>query len=93
MKFMLLFFLFSGAFGMAQGQIKSPLENVVITSKKDKNQVVTNENGELLVNVSPTDVQKFRANELVRYSDFGARGDGKTDDLDAIAGTHAFANQ
>ena len=30
---------------------------------------------------------------LVRYSDFGAKGDGKTDDIDAIAATHAFANQ
>jgi hypothetical protein len=30
---------------------------------------------------------------VVSYSDFGARGDGKTDDIDAIAATHAFANQ
>ena len=29
----------------------------------------------------------------VRYSDFGAKGDGKTDDMDAIAATHAFANE
>ena len=38
-------------------------------------------------------LRKFKANGLVRYSDFGARGDGKTDDIDAIAATHAFANQ
>jgi len=30
---------------------------------------------------------------VVRYDDFGARGDGQTDDLDAIADAHAFANQ
>ncbi len=30
---------------------------------------------------------------MVSYGDFGARGDGKTDDQDAIAATHAFANQ
>jgi hypothetical protein len=30
---------------------------------------------------------------LVSYSDFGARGDGKTDDIEAIASAHAFANQ
>lgn len=30
---------------------------------------------------------------VVRYRDFGARGDGKTDDIDAIAAAHAFANQ
>ncbi len=93
MKYMLLlFFLFSCVI-VAQGQTKSPLENVVITSKKKKTQVRTNENGELHVNVSPKDVPKFKAIGLVRYSDFGARGDGKTDDIDAIAAAHAFANQ
>lgn len=30
--------------------------------------------------------------EAVRYDDFGAKGDGKTDDLDAIIKAHAFAN-
>ena len=29
----------------------------------------------------------------VRYADFGAVGDGKTDDLQAIADAHAFANE
>jgi len=29
----------------------------------------------------------------VRYAQFGAKGDGKTDDIDAIAEAHAFANQ
>jgi hypothetical protein len=94
MKNMLLFFfLFSSVFSMVQGQTKNPLENVVITSEKDKTQVRTNENGELLINVSPKDVLKFKANGLVRYCDFGAMGDGKTDDMDAIAAAHAFANQ
>jgi hypothetical protein len=45
------------------------------------------------VNVSPKDALKFKANGSVRYSDFGAKGDGKTDDIDAIAGAHAYANQ
>jgi hypothetical protein len=92
MKYLILFFfLFAGLFGM--GQTKSPDENVVITSNQNKTQVQTNENGEFLINVSPEDVNKFKANGLVRYSDLGAKGDGKTDDLDAIAATHAFANQ
>jgi hypothetical protein len=94
MKYTLLFFFsFATVFSMAQGQAKSPLENVVITSKKNKTEVRTNENGELLINVSKKDVVRFKASGVVRYRDFGARGDGKTDDIDAIAGTHAFANQ
>ena len=39
---------------------------------------------------SEKDLSKARQ---VRYSDFGAKGDGKTDDMDAIVATHAFANQ
>lgn len=53
----------------------------------------TNERGELIINVSKKEALKFKANGVVRYSDFGATGDGKTDDTDAIAATHAFANQ
>jgi hypothetical protein len=94
MKYLLLFFfLFPGVLNMAQGQIQSPLENVVITSTEDETRVRSNENGELLLNVSIKDANKFKAKGLVSYSDFGARGDGKTDDIDAIAAAHAFANQ
>lgn len=94
MKYLILFFfLIASASSIVQGQSKSLPENVVITTTKNKTLVQTNENGELHLNVSPKDVRRFKANGLVRYSDFGARGDGKTDDLDAIAATHAFANQ
>ena len=93
MKYMLfILLLFPGVFSMAQGQTKSPLENVVITSREEKTKVQTTENGELLLNVFPKDVLKFKTQGFVRYSDFGASGDGKTDDIDAIAATHAFAN-
>jgi hypothetical protein len=89
----LLLFLFANVISMAQGQTKNQSENVVITSTMNKTQISTNENGELLVNVSPEDVLKFKANGLVRYSDFGATGDGKTDDIEAISAAHAIANQ
>jgi len=39
------------------------------------------------------DLLRFKKTGWVRYSDFGAKGDGKTDDIDAIVATHAFANQ
>lgn len=89
-------FLLSFSFifvALTQGQTIDPLENIVITSKKNKIRVYSNEKGELQVNVSPKDVRKFKANGLVHYVDFGAKGDGKTDDIDAIAAAHAFANK
>jgi hypothetical protein len=90
---LLFFFLFSSVFSMAQGQTGNLTENVVITSNRNKTQVRTSENGELRINVSKRDVRKFKANGLVRYIEFGAKGDGETDDIAAIAAAHAFANQ
>ncbi|MCP9768452.1 hypothetical protein EGI22_11050 [Lacihabitans sp. LS3-19] len=31
--------------------------------------------------------------KTVKYSDFGAKGDGKTDDIEAITAAHAYANE
>jgi len=93
MKNMLSLFFLLTCINVVQGQTEDPLNNVVITSTEKKIQLRTDENGVLHLNVSPKDVLNFKAIGLVRYSDFGARGDGKTDDLDAIAATHAFANQ
>lgn len=76
---------------LVTAQTKNPRE-IVITSDNGKTQVNTNEKGELFVNVSPEDASKFIAAGFVSYADFGARGNGKTDDLDAIAAAHAFAN-
>mgnify|MGYP006139981951 CR=1 FL=1 len=66
---------------------------VRISAEKRKTVVNTGEKGELQVNVSPKNLITFKKRGWVRYSDFGARGDGKTDDIDAIAATHAVANQ
>jgi len=88
LPFCLLAFVF-----VAQGQMDDPYENVEITSKRKKTRVIINENGALQVNVSPRKARKFKAMGWVRYSDFGAKGDGKIDDIDAIAATHAYANQ
>ncbi|GEO08204.1 glycoside hydrolase family 55 protein [Segetibacter aerophilus] len=87
-----LFILFFGAIS-ATGQSEKPIDKVIITTLNQKTQVSTNENGQLQVNVSQNDVSKFKRRGWILYSDFGARGDGKTDDINAIAGAHAFANQ
>ncbi|SOD91978.1 hypothetical protein SAMN06269250_3736 [Spirosoma fluviale] len=92
MKYALLTFLLSIGALVTQGQTKNPPEQVVITSKKGKIRLSSHENGQLQLNVPPKDVVKFKAAGLVHYSDFGAAGNGKTDDIDAIAATHAFAN-
>ncbi len=89
---LLWLFLLSGAI-VAMGQTESLTDRVVITSLNQKTQVRTNENGELQVNVSQKNVQKFKTRRWVGYSDFGARGNGKNDDMNAIAAAHAFANQ
>ncbi|SEI84314.1 hypothetical protein SAMN05216327_104188 [Dyadobacter sp. SG02] len=67
-------------------------ESIVVTSENTKTGVYTNDKGELRVNVTPGDARKFKAAGVVRYGSFGARGDGQTDDADAIAAAHAFAN-
>ncbi|MCF0061825.1 hypothetical protein MUK70_21530 [Dyadobacter chenwenxiniae] len=77
---------------LAQAQDKNEPGNAVITSEKGEIQVSVDENGRLHVNVSPEDLRKFKAAGFVRYSNFGAKGDGKTDDIDFLAATHAFAN-
>lgn len=78
---------------VAHGQNKDSKENLLITSLNEKTRTYLNANNELVVNVKPKDARKFKVAGFVRYSDFGAKGDGKSDDIDAIAGTHAFANQ
>jgi hypothetical protein len=94
MRYLHLFFLiFPAVFHMAQAQTKSLSEKVVISSTKNKTLVHTNDKQELLINVSKKDARKFNVKGFVRYSDFGARGNGKTDDIEAIAASHAYANQ
>ncbi|MFK7922961.1 MAG: hypothetical protein AB8H47_13440 [Bacteroidia bacterium] len=87
-----LFYLFS-CFIVLQGQTKNLPKDVVISSQKKETQVRSKRNGQLLINVSPEDALQFKVDGFVRYSDFGAKGDGETDDIDAIAATHAYANQ
>lgn len=89
-------FLFVGLLAgvtVAHGPVQSPAEKVVITVEKTRTEIRTDDKGVLRVNVIPDDVLKFKARGSVRYSEFGAKGNGTADDIDAIAAAHAFANQ
>ena len=87
-----LILLLAGAIP-AQAQGANPSDEVVITVEGTTTAVRTDEDGVLHVTVSPADARAFQERGSVRYSEFGARGDSTTDDIDAIAATHAFANQ
>lgn len=90
MKYNLLIILILVCVFNVKGQNK--IENVTVTSNETETRVYT-EGSVLHVNVSPKDVARFKATGYVRYSNFGAKGDGKVDDVDAIAATHAVANR
>jgi len=92
MKHLLFSFIFVFVTLLTLGQSENPRRNVVITSNEGRTEVTTNDNGGLSLNVSLKDMVKFKGEGFVSYGDFGAVGDGKTDDMNAIAACHAFAN-
>jgi len=77
----------------AVSQTPNRSENVIITHDRTETIVKESTDGRLLVNVKPVDLQRLRTDGWVSYGDFGAKGDGITDDIDAIAATHAIANE
>ncbi len=79
----LFFFLFSSSILLAQCNPEDSFEKTEVST----------ENGKLVINVSKADMLKFEADGFVRYSDFGAKGDGETDDIDFITAAHEIANQ
>lgn len=93
MKHILLFTFLLAFVITVQGQSGHASEQVTITSGTGETRVRADEKGVLQVNVSPGDMRRLTAAGIVHYSDFGARGDGKSDDINAIAAAHAFANQ
>ena len=78
--------------GLHSGQAQTP-DDIKITSEKGKTKFKVDDSGVLEINVSPKDLDKFKSRGALGYGDFGAKGNGKTDDIDAIAATHAVANQ
>ncbi len=62
-------------------------------SQKHSPSISLDENGEITINIPEEEIQKLRERGFVNYSDFGAKGDGRTDDINSIAATHQFANE
>ncbi len=88
----IIFFWFICIF-LAQAQKGNFSEKVSIKYTEQKTQYFVELNGALSLNVSQKDLERFKAVGFVQYNDFGAIGDGIIDDIDAIAATHAFANE
>ena len=91
MRILFLMVLFSGLIGWRPAG--TPSDNVNVADGVDKPLSYLNESGELDVDLSAKDLQKLKRRGFVRYSDFGARGDGKADDMEAIVAAHMFANE
>ena len=84
MKYILLtLILFSSLFIITRCSPQRAIEIIEVNA---------NENGELLINISEKHILKFKADGFVRYSNFGAKGDGNTDDIIPIAAAHKIAN-
>lgn len=80
----ILFLLVFSVFFFANCQPETALEEIIVN---------TDESGGLLIKITDAHIKKFKEAGFVRYSDFGAKGDGKTDDMVAIAATHKIANE
>lgn len=89
---LILIFAVLSSFQFVTAQNSTVAENEFITISRKKTEVTTDEKGKIYVDVAKKDVEKFRNNGFVDYESFGAKGDGKKDDILAIAGAHFYAN-
>ena len=91
MKIKLILILALATFTLAgTAQNKTSNEHVITKSKK-KTEVLIGDKGELRIAISPKDANRIQKNGFVDYETFGAKGDGVTDDIDAIAAAHYYA--
>lgn len=89
-----LVFLITFCFAIASwSQTRDVQPSVLITTHKKKTKLISHENGELHLKVSAKALKKITARGWVSYRDCGAKGNGKSDDIEAIMATHALANQ
>ncbi|GAA5225358.1 hypothetical protein [Membranihabitans marinus] len=93
MKYILLFALLTSNIVLAFGQKNTSEPSIIIKTKQKKTAVSIDDSGQLILEITRKDARKIKNKKFVQYSDFGAKGDGKTDDILAISATHAWANQ
>lgn len=80
----LLLLLFNSVFFFTNCQPETSLEDIVVS---------TDSNGKLLIKITDDHIKKFNQDGFLHYADFGAVGDGKTEDIVAIAAAHKIANE
>lgn len=94
MKQVLLVFLLLSQLPAVGSHVPYPAKDPIIIEKNSKGIAFHyDENGDLAIKISEQGLQMLKKNGHVQYSDLGAKGDGKTDDIDAIAAAHALANR
>lgn len=67
--------------------------STILTTQKRETLFSGGENGNIHKQLARNHIRKLKARGYVNYEDFGAKGDGKTDDLANIVAAHAFANE
>lgn len=93
MKNITLFLMLLSCCFVAKSQSESTASNTVIIPKSGQTQFSFDMNGAVKITISPENIRKIKTKGYVTYGDFLAKGDGKTDDIQAIVATHAFANE
>lgn len=74
----------------AQNQAPQDRGTINVRQKSRSN---PNEIGRLKVDISGNESRPVKEKKKVHYRDFGALGDGVTDDIDAIVAAHEYANK
>ena len=94
MKQVLLVFMLLFQLSAMGSHLPYPAKDPITTEKNSKDIAFhDDENGDLKIKISDQDLHMLKKKGYVQYSDLGAKGDGKNDDINAIAAAHALANR
>lgn len=91
-NFTLCLLLFASCF-ISKGQSESKSGTTIINPQDGQTHYSFDKKGTASIVISDDTIRKIKRKGYVTYRDFLAKGDGITDDIAAIAATHAFANE